>query len=247
MKANVYFVPAEADEDLLSGKNAIVIDVLRATTTIVTALNNGAKEVVPVNTRQMAMSEASDRGAERVITGGERETVKIEGFDFGNSPLDYSHEVVNGKSLILFTTNGTKALVKARLAKNLLACSLLNVSAIAEYLIKLDEDFEIICSGGNGCFCLEDTFCAGKIIEHVLNTDKNLQLTDSAKASLLVVKETGSNILKLLSECDHGKKLINHGFGKDIEFCSNLNAVNLVPAFLNNTIKSLSEETNTSC
>ena len=110
MKTHTLLLPANADELFFTKKNTVVIDVLRATTTIVTALNNGAKEIIPVNSIEFAMKVSGNTFSGHTLLGGERNTKKIEGFALGNSPLEYSPEIVNGKSIVLFTTNGSKAI-----------------------------------------------------------------------------------------------------------------------------------------
>jgi 2-phosphosulfolactate phosphatase len=242
MKTNVLFTPANADELSFSGKTTVVIDVLRATSTIVNAIRNGAKEIIPVATVEFAVKVSGGMFGGLTLLGGERNTKKIEGFALGNSPLEYSPEIINGKSIILYTTNGTKAIAKAKFSKNLLICSFLNLSVIAQYLISLDSDFEIICSGRNNSFSLEDTVCAGKLISEVLKLKEDLELSDTAKASLAISKTLGKSLLKMLMESEHGILLLENGFEADIRFCSKINSVNVIPTFNGNVIKLLVRE-----
>src|SRR5512135_2548557 len=114
MRVNVLFSPVIADELFFTGKTVIVIDVLRASTTIITALQNGAKEIVPVATVEFAVKVSGGMFGGQTLLAGERNTKKIEGFYLGNSPLEFVPEAVSGKSIIHYTTNGTKAIVKAK-------------------------------------------------------------------------------------------------------------------------------------
>jgi len=239
MKIKVLFSPNNFDELYFTGKTTVVIDVLRATTTIVTALNNGAREVIPVATVDFAMKVSGNLFSGMTLLGGERNTRMIEGFSLGNSPLEYKEEVVGGKSVILYTTNGTKAIVKAKFSENLLICSFNNLAAIAAHLLRLNKDVEIICSGTNGFFSLEDTVCAGKLIAEIINVQPETELFDSAKASFTISKSYGKSVLKLLKETEHGKLLTQNGFTEDLKYCAKLSNINIVPYFVSGAIKKL--------
>ena len=239
MKVNVLLTTSNLDELSFSGKSTVIIDVLRATSTIVNALNNGAKEIIPVASVEFAVKVSGGMFGGLTLLGGERNTKKIEGFALGNSPLEYSSRLVKGKSIILYTTNGTKAVVKAKFAKNLYICSFLNLSAVAEYITRTDTDFEILCAGRNNSFSLEDTVCAGKLISEILKIKPGLDLSDTAKASIALNKTFGKNLNKMLSETEHGKLLLENGFEDDIKFCSKLNTTNAIPYFAGNVVKLL--------
>lgn len=239
MKINVLFSPANADELFFTGKTAVVIDVLRASTTIINALQNGAKELIPVSTVEFAMKASSSMFGGQTLLGGERNTKKIEGFNLGNSPLEYSEESVKGKSVILYTTNGTRAIVKAKFSANLVVCAFNNLNAIAAYLIEKNSDVEILCAGKNNLFCIEDVVCAGKLTSELVKMKEDILLTDAAKASVALGKTFGKSIPKMLAECEHGQLLISNGFADDIKICSKLNITDIIPAFQTNIIKIL--------
>lgn len=239
MKIRVLFSPNNFDELYFTGKTTVVIDVLRATTTIVTALSNGAREVIPVATVDFAMKVSGNIFSGMTLLGGERNTKMIEGFNLGNSPLEYKEEVIGGKTVILYTTNGTRAIVKAKFSENLLICSFNNLSAIAAHLVKINKDVEIICSGTNGFFSLEDTVCAGKLIAEIQNAIPGVELIDSAKASLTLNKSYGKSLLKLLKETEHGKLLAENGFAEDLKYCAKLSNINIVPFFFSGSVKKL--------
>ncbi len=239
MKINVLFSPANADDLYFTGKTSVVIDVLRASTTIITALQNGAKEIIPVSTVEFAMKASSSMFGGQTLLGGERNTKKIEGFNLGNSPLEYSEDTVKGKSLILYTTNGTRAVVKAKFSANLVICAFNNLTAIANYLIENDNDVEILCAGRNNLFCIEDAVCAGKLTAEIIKLKEDMQLTDAAKASVALGKTFGKSIPKMLTECEHGQLLLSNGFSDDIKVCSKLNTTQIIPLFKTNIIKTL--------
>jgi len=239
MKLDVLFSPVQADELFFTGKTTIVIDVLRASSTIITALTNGAKEVVPVGTIEFAVKVSGGIFGGQTLLGGERNTKKIEGFALGNSPAEYSKEIVSGKSIVFYSTNGSRAIVKAKYSANLFVCSFNNLSAIAKHLIQLNEDVIILCSGNNNFFSLEDSVCAGMLISELVNVNKNAGLNDSSKCALTLFKSFGKNILKLLSETDHGELLITNGFESDLEACAKLNSTEVIPHYSANVLKVL--------
>src|SRR6266850_4360450 len=160
----VHFTPAHLDEMQLKDKNIVVIDVLRASTTIATALNNGAKEIIPVSSIENAVKISGNLFGDVTLRAGERNARMIEGFNLGNSPLEYTEDVVRGKTIIFMTTNGSAAIVKGRHAKKLIVGSFVNLSAVVKCLSDLGGDFVIVCAGKENHFCLEDTVCAGKIV-----------------------------------------------------------------------------------
>ncbi len=241
MKINVLFTPVIADDLYFTGKTTVVIDVLRASSTIVAALQNGAKEIVPVGTVEFAVKVSGGMFGGQTLIGGERNTKKIEGFALGNSPLEYTEDVVAGKSIVFYTTNGTKAIVKAKFSASLFICAFNNISAVARQLVILDNDIEIQCSGRSNNFSMEDTICAGKLISEIEKTKTDLSLSDSAKASVALSKSFGRSIYKMLSETEHGKLLLENGFNDDIKFCSKLNNSEVVPYFTGNVLKLLPE------
>ena len=239
MKLDVLFSPVQADELFFTGKTTVVIDVLRASSTIITALANGAKEVVPVGTIEFAVKVSGGIFGGQTLLGGERNTKKIEGFALGNSPSEYTKEIVSGKTIVFYSTNGSRAIVKAKYSANLFICSFNNLSALAEHLNKLGEDVIILCSANNNFLSLEDSVCAGMLVNE-LNTDNtNITLTDASKSALTLFKSFGKNILKLLSETEHGELLINNGFESDLKSCAELNSTEVIPFYSGNVLKVL--------
>lgn len=238
MKINVLLSPQNVDELYFTGKTSVIIDVLRATSVIAHALNAGAKEIIPVGSIDFAMKISSNTHASQSLLCGERNTKIIEGFNLGNSPEEYTEEKVKGKTIILFTTNGSKSVVKAKFSQNLFTCSFNNLKSIADHLVNLGEDVEILCAGSNGMFCIEDTVCAGKLISEIQKINTGIEVTDAAKASLVLSKEFGGDITEMLKDCEHGKLLTENDFGRDLEICGKLNSRNVVPFFDNGSIKS---------
>ncbi len=233
------------DELALKDKNVVIVDVLRASSTILTALVNGAKEIIPAENPSVAARIS--KGLGNSVLCGERSGKVIEGFKLGNSPFEYSPENVKGKSLIFSTTNGTVSIVKAKYAKSAVIAGFLNFNAVVEYLNNLNEDFEIVCSGKLNDYCVEDSVFAGLIISRLfeLNGKDKYGILDSgyacyklAKYLLMKTTATDSNkIYNLFRKTEHGKYLISLGFDEDLKYCSNIDMFNGLPQIRNGIIK----------
>jgi 2-phosphosulfolactate phosphatase len=239
MKIDVLYSPVQADELFFTGKTTVVIDVLRASSTIITALTNGAKEVVPVGTVEFAVKVSGGIFGGQTLLGGERNTKKIEGFALGNSPSEYTTEIVSGKSIVFYSTNGSRAIVKAKYSTNLFICSFNNLKALAKHIKKLNEDVVVLCAGNNNFFSLEDSVCAGMLTSELIAGNKTFELNDASTSALTLFKSFGKNIFKLLSETDHGQLLINNGFEDDLKACSELDSTDVIPFYAGNVLKVL--------
>lgn len=238
MNIEVHFASNIFDELSLRDKNVIVIDVLRASTTIITALVNGAKEIIPVETIEKAVKVSGNLYGDVVLRGGERNGKLIEGFNLGNSPLEYTEEVVKGKSIIFCSTNGSVTIVKAKYAKNLFICGFPNIEKIVEHIKNLNEDFIILCASKNFTFSFEDAVCAGMIVE-LLKDENNIILNDGALASKMLYKSSKKSILKMLKDSNHGKFLTEIGMEADLKICAEINSKPIIPFQIDNTIKIL--------
>lgn len=241
MKINVLFSPLNADELFFNSKTTVVIDVLRATSVITQAIKNNAKEIIPVASVEFAVKVSGGMFGGQTLLGGERNTKKIEGFALGNSPCEYVKKIVEGKSIVFYTTNGTKAIVKAKFSENLLICSFLNLSAVAKYIVELGNDVEILCAGRNNLFSIEDSVCAGRLAKEISKLNNNLILNDSTLAAMSLDDKFGLDLVDMMKNCEHGKILLENNFEKDIEFCSQLNITEIIPFFKSGTIKALNK------
>jgi 2-phosphosulfolactate phosphatase len=238
MKIEVFYSPSQVDELFLRDKNVIVIDVLRASSSIAYALMNGAREIIPVSTVESAVKISGNLFGDVVLRGGERNGKMIEGFNLGNSPLEYTETAVKGKSIIFCTTNGSSAIVKSRYAKNLVVAGFVNMSTTLEFIKELNEDFSILCAGKQSLFCIEDSVCAGMIITLLMNDETiALELNDPAVAAAVLYKSMGKNLSRTIRATDHGKYLTEIGFKNDIKFCTDLDSVPVLPMLAGNSIK----------
>jgi 2-phosphosulfolactate phosphatase len=230
------------DDLILKDKNVIILDVLRATTTMTIALSNGAKEIIP--TENIATAVRVAKGSKNSLLCGERNGKIVDGFNLGNSPTEYTSEVVKDKSLIFSTTNGTLAMIKSKFAKTCLLCGFINISAIVDYVNSIDEDFTIICSGKLNDFCLEDAVCAGMILSK-LSAGRNLEMKDSEIAAINLCNDLAmllnvpsqEKILRLFHLSEHGKYLAQIGFEKDLEISSKIDSYPFIPLFKNGVVK----------
>ncbi len=242
MQITVYFSPNHLDELELRDKVVVVIDVLRASTTITYAMRAGAREIIPVATVEQAMKIVGNLHSTSTVLCGERGGKRIEGFKLGNSPFEYTEEGVRGKALILTTTNGALALTKAKYARQCFVSSFVNLSATIEALAQVEgiasEHLLILCSGREESFSLEDATCAGMLITRLESRIGSIEgLSDSARAALSVYRQYGSDIYRTLLESDHGRNLLELGFEADIVAASQLDSVPLVPVLEQTVIK----------
>lgn len=241
MQVTVYFSPNHLDELELRDKIVVVIDVLRASTTITYAMRAGAREVIPVASVDQAMKIVGNLHSTSTLLCGERGGKRIEGFKLGNSPSEYTEEAVDGRVLILTTTNGAVALTKAKHARHCYVGGFVNLSATIEALFThptiQQEQVVILCSGRSAEFSLEDATCAGMFITKLLERVPGVQLNDAARGSLSVLREYGGDIYKTLRESEHGRSLAELGFEDDIRMSSEIDSVPLVPVLEQTAIK----------
>lgn len=227
---DVYVSAYSFQEEELRKKTAVVIDVFRATSTIVTALGNGAKGIIPVEDMYAAGKISQNLNSSNFLLCGEKGGEKIEGYDLGNSPFEYTPEAVKGKTIIFNTSNGTKALKRTSLAREVLVGSFLNLKTIVDALKETENEIVLICAGWRGRLSLEDLLCAGNIIYEL--TDGNLpeDARDGAKVAFGLYKKFGNDIIGVLRTSNHAQRLQHLKTGKDIGFCCQLNTNDILPA-----------------
>lgn len=235
---NVDVIPSvnEARTIDLTHRTVIVIDVFRAASTIVTALYHGASAVVPVET----VSQAKQIAKEGDLLGGERFCKKISGFDAGNSPYEYMSSDLEGRRVVLTTSNGTRAIQKALKADYILAGAMINAQAAAHAACKLRKDIALLCSGSQDEYAFEDGLCAGLIISELHNQIGNwneLTLNDLGYTVYSSYQHHANRISDALQQCSGGKRLCKLGYAKDVEFCASINTHNLVPIVEDNQMK----------
>jgi 2-phosphosulfolactate phosphatase len=223
MRVDVTLIPSEV-EYCSQVSTAVVIDVLRASTTINTALYNGAALVATFATVEQARCWRN-MGDGRLL-GGERKALPIDGFELGNSPLEYTPDVVRQQQIGLTTTNGTFAVERAlERADTVLIGSLLNVEAIVEYC-RGGDDLLFVCAGTQGRFSLEDAFCAGVIMARLGMVNP----TDSARVAQGIYGQYKfTDPVEFLRNTTHGARLEKLGFSRDIEHCAKVDSFPVIP------------------
>jgi 2-phosphosulfolactate phosphatase len=210
----------------------VVIDVLRATSAICAAFQNGVKELIPVST----IEEAKAYQEKGFLVGAERGGKIVEGFDFGNSPFSYMIPEIKNKTVVLSTTNGTKSIHIAKDAGQVVIGALSNLDVLKEWLVKQDKNILCLCSGWQNKFNLEDTICAGAIIDHLLDTGKFRAEEDSSIAAKYLYLSAKDNILGYLKASSHRRRLKNLNLNRDIKFCLTPNTAPVIPILVGERI-----------
>jgi len=214
----------------------VVIDVLRATSVMVTALNNGCDKIIPVKEIEEAIDIASN-DKNKYLLGGERGGIKIDKFDFSNSPLDYIEDIVKGKSLIMTTTNGTRAIKNSEEAEKIFIGALINGRVVAEKLAKLNKDVTFVNAGTDGEFSMDDFITSGYIINCLRDIMKNhCTLTDIAKTSEYVYINNPS-IISFVKDALHYKRMKDLRYNEDLRYCLSKDLINIVPEYKDGEIK----------
>jgi 2-phosphosulfolactate phosphatase len=227
MKIDAYFTTAEVDPSALAEATVVVVDVLRATTTIVEALANGARGIYPTPSTEEAVRLAHSLGREDTLLCGERKGEKIQGFDLGNSPREFTHEAVSGKRLVMSTTNGTRALDAAQGGARLLACAFTNLSAVARRLGP-ERRVVVICAGRENRFAIEDALCAGHLIDRLAKGGaEEPHLNDAARAAR-VLAGARKPTKRFLALTDAGRALVEVGLGEDLDVCAQVDRHHVV-------------------
>jgi 2-phosphosulfolactate phosphatase len=229
MNVDLYTTPHEISDGTLTNRTVIVIDALRASTTLVTALASGCREIVPVDTVERASSTRKRIGPQGVLLCGERGGLKIQGFDLGNSPREYLPDVVAGKTLVFTSTNGSRAMVFVRGCHLGLIGAFINAGATARRILSDGADVAIVCSGRENLLSIEDTTCGGLIISRLLESKPEAVLNDAARTAHILYQRYASDLLGLLKTSDHGQRLIQIGFGEDLPFCARIDTTQVVP------------------
>lgn len=230
MKLFVYHTPEATERDRVPDC-AVVIDVLRATTTIVTALNAGAEAVQTFSDINLLLTTSEQWEVDKRLRLGERGGKQVPGCDLGNSPLDCTAEVVSGKRLFLSTTNGTRAFKRVESAATVLAATLANRQAVVDYLAtEQPETVWLVGSGWEGTYSLEDTVCAGAIALPLWEKFGNECIgNDEMMGAISLYQQWQNRLLDLFHLASHGQRLLGLNNTADLECCAQLDTMSVVP------------------
>jgi 2-phosphosulfolactate phosphatase len=241
VRVDVFMSPGELTPADVQGRVVAVIDVLRASTSIAFALSNGARVVVPVVDADDAITRAKVFERSEVVLAGERKMVAIPGFDIGNSPLEFTPERVAGRTVMITTTNGTRALLALQGARDVVVASYVNLSAAAAMLraAARSTDISIVCAGTEGHFSLEDAACAGRYVRSIQKPGVSLEQNDASCAAALIDRKYGDNITEIFKDSSHGQALIEAGFEGDLDACALVDSNPVVPIYQDRQITRL--------
>ncbi len=224
----VHLVPSLVPPGRLGGTVAIAIDVLRATTTMVQALAAGCLAIRPCAEVDEALALASSFPAGKSLLGGERGGLPLPGFDLGNSPREYTAKRCKGLTLIMTTTNGTRALLKAGEADRAFAAAFVNFSAVCEQVCQDPRPLHILCAGTGGEPTLEDTLLAGAFVD-VLSETQDVHLNDSARLAWDAFENHGRILFGALEISQGGEDLIRIGMKDDLTVCAEVDRFHIAP------------------
>ncbi|HEW92273.1 MAG TPA: 2-phosphosulfolactate phosphatase [Thermotogaceae bacterium] len=216
----------EREKEPLNEYTTVIIDILRASSSITTILSNGASWVKPVENSNEAL-----RIKEKipdVLLAGEINALRIKGFDFGNSPTEFLNKDLSNKKVVLTTTNGTKAVLTHSNNSEVLIGCFLNINTLVDYL-KNKEHILLVCSGSHGEFSLEDFLFCGRLIEKLMINNSIYVLDDASKLALRMVNELGNDLWNFIKGSMHANTLISKNFKRDVEFCFRENVFEIVP------------------
>lgn len=217
---------------------AVVVDVLRATSSIVVALDAGAPSILPVRDPDEAIALMRRLGRDRTLLAGEREMRRIEGFDLDNSPESFTREAIAGRSIVFTTTNGTRALLDASRGTTTVYCgALTNRSAVVDALAATPDDaVTIVCAANNGEASFEDSLCAGAIIDGMIAREPDVAITDAARIALALYAANRKRLTAAVASGSHAKRLVQAGFTRDIGTCSQLDLTDCLPVYADGAI-----------
>lgn len=245
MRVDVFFTPQEVAPSDVANRVVAVIDVLRASTTIAVALASGARAVIPLASSEEVVSRGKSLARSEVRLAGERKMLAVPGFDFGNSPLEFTREGVEGKTILMSTTNGTSAILAVQGARDVIIASYVNLSAVVSMLraaLRGGTDVAIVCAGHERHYALEDSACAGLLVQHIIMKHSKAETNDAAQAAMLINRKYGENLKRLFKESAHGAALTDAGFADDLVACADVDSFPVLPIYQDRQITKLGPE-----
>ena len=230
MRLDVLLTPGELSPGEIAGRTVVMLDVLRASTSIVEALAAGARTLFPVATIEEAIGLARTLGRDEVLLAGERRALPIEGFDLGNSPGEFTAERVGGKYVVMSTTNGTLALAAAASGDRVIVGAWTNFQAVVDELVRTQAEPVFLCAGRERAFGLEDAVCAGQMAAAVMKgvPDAEWELNDGAVAAMALA-EAFPDPAALFPRTAAGRAIVEAGLGDDLAYCARTDLRDVLP------------------
>ena len=232
MHLDICFTPSGFQAQAYQEYTAVVLDILRATSSITTAFANDCYAVVPVTSVTAAWDYKQEQP--QALLAGERQGQCIDGFDLGNSPFEYTRSNVTGQTIVMTTTNGTRALAAAASCRNVYIGSFLNAAQLCRQLAEEQTDIVIVCAGTEGRFSLEDALCAGLIADRLSQV---CSLSDTARAAQAMYRGAQPNLNACIGASSHARYLDSIGFAADVEYCLRHDCLDVVPYFADGIIR----------
>ena len=229
-KVEVCFTPALYPEFRNDDAVVVIVDILRATSAIVTAFMNGVKSIIPVAT----LEEAQAYKQKGYLVAAERDGIVRDFADFGNSPYNFRHEVIAGRDIVYSTTNGTHCIMLARNSYRVIIGAYLNLEALTSYIIHEDRDLVILCAGWKNKFNLEDSLFAGALSEQVLENSHFVTICDSVHASVDLWKLARPNMQEYIEKAAQRHRLKKNNLDDVIGYCHTPDQTRVIPALKDN-------------
>ena len=229
MRVDVAVTPDGLDRAAVPTSTVLVVDVLRASTCIVTAFANGCAAIVPVATPEEARARLA--GLPEALVAGERRGEPLQGFDLGNSPLEFTRARIGGRAVIMTTSNGTRALLAARGAAAIGVAAFVNLGAAAAWALAGRRDVLLLCSGERGARSLEDHVCAGLLAERLLVAEPGADATPAAKEAAELARPYGKDVGRLARDSSWARHLASRGRAADVAACLTLDTATVVPVY----------------
>jgi 2-phosphosulfolactate phosphatase len=242
VRLDVVFGAAAVNQADVAGRVVAVIDVLRASTSIAAALDHGARSVVPLESAEEVIRRSKSFERRDVLLAGERRMLPVPGFDLGNSPREFTREAVEGRTILMSTTNGAPALVASQGARDVVVASYVNVSPVLAFLRAAARggiDVTIVCAGRERYFALEDAACAGRYVRGVMRRLAGVRPNDAAQVCAMLDRHHGDQLVEMFGESEHGQALANAGFTADLALCAEVDAHPVVPVYVDRQIVKL--------
>ena len=210
----------------------VVIDIFRATSAICTAFQHGVKRIIPVS----SVDEAKEYQSQGYIAAAERHGEIVEGFDIGNSPFSYMNPSLKGKEVVLTTTNGTKAIERAKAADHIIVGSFLNIDAVCRYLERKNKNVILLCAGWRDRYNMEDSLFAGAVVHRLKKNPIFKGLADSSLAADHLYELAKGNLNDFLKNTSHRNRLARLNLEEDISYCLQENTMDIVPVYKGNAL-----------
>ena len=218
----------QVEKNSLQNATVVVIDVLRASSTIVAALESGVERIIPIADVETASRLVRPAERDKKLLAGERKCLRVPGFDLSNSPGEFTPARVRGKTLVLTTSNGTRAIATAAKAGRIVICALTNLPAVAAAL-RGESEIVVLCCGAEGTIAAEDLLCGGLLLNSLESTGAPEALPDAARIARDIAEHAGSDIEAFMRRSDQGRKHVELGFESDVVFCSRVGVSSCVP------------------